>query len=423
MIHSIQLRDFRGIQQGHIKGFRQLNLLIGPNNSGKSTLMEALYLTGTAGRPATLQAQYGQPITYDVTVATGDLSGNHPQTRLWQRHNFAGTQPDLGQWSNGVLYYTLQDTSIAFSNFDLVASKRNFSPGEEQTTALFAINPPPTLPPQNGDGDSSQDDPHPLLAEHLLGNPIDPFQEARLLFLWSPELTYHYKGTAAWLARGQMPTPTTTFLFDAGMVQNHIPLPFYERMFKSIPGWGQQIGRHFGRIFELNTPFTVQFLPVNTTPQQVQGWIAPNDKPAVPIDAFGDGSRAAFKFLTYLTAMLAKATPTSPGLLLWEEPESFQNPKTLSRLLGEVIQMIAGKPIQLFIASHNLELLAHLANLLQEGQFDPAQTLVFRLELQNGELKSTWFDHEMLQSLLHEGFDPRVWGDFALPLKFSLLED
>ncbi|MCB8954651.1 MAG: AAA family ATPase [Ardenticatenales bacterium] len=85
MIDSIQIRDFRGIQHGQIKGFRQLNILVGPNNSGKSALMEALYLTGTVARPATLQAQYGESISYDVTVAAADLSGKHPQTRLWER--------------------------------------------------------------------------------------------------------------------------------------------------------------------------------------------------------------------------------------------------------------------------------------------------------------------------------------------------
>ncbi len=42
MIESIQIRDFRGVQRGRIKGFRQLNVLVGSNNSGKSAVLEGL---------------------------------------------------------------------------------------------------------------------------------------------------------------------------------------------------------------------------------------------------------------------------------------------------------------------------------------------------------------------------------------------
>ena len=421
MIDSIQIRDFRGIQHGQIKGFRQLNILVGPNNSGKSALMEALYLTGTVARPATLQAQYGESISYDVTVAAADLSGKHPQTRLWERHNYAGKQPNLGRWSSGILYYALHDPHIDFSNFDLAAQDDNFAQGDEQVTALFAIQPSQQKPKQ--EKEEEEKDPHTLLAQHLLGNEIDPFKKARLLFLWYPELTYYYKGSAAWLVRGQLPSPANTFLFDVATVQNNIPLAFHERMFRTIPGWAQQIGRHFGRVFKIDTPFTVQFLPTGTNNQEMQGWIAPENKPAIPIDAFGDGSRAAFKLLSYLTALIAKSTTSTHGLLLWDEPELFQNPKTLSCLLREVVQMIAGQPVQIFMASHNLELLAHLATLLQEQRLDPAQTIILRLDLQAGKLKSSWFDYEMLHILLNEGSDPRVWGDFAPVLQFALQEE
>lgn len=426
MIESIQIRDFRGIQQGQIKGLRQLNLLVGPNNSGKSTLMEALYLAGTVGRSANLQARYEESISYDVTTAMVDLTGNHPQTRIWERHNHPGKQAALGRWSGGILYYTLRDPQIAFTNFDL-ATADNFAQGEEQTTALFAIDSKPPQKGGNAEKDKPEDtevkDPHALLAQHLLGSDVDPFQNARLLFLWHPEFTHYLKGSAAWLVRGQMPSPAATFLFDAAAVQNHIPLTFYERMFGTIPGWTQQIGRHFGRIFNLTTPFTVQFLPAGANRQQMQGWIAPEDKPAIPIDAFGDGSRAAFKLITFLTALIAKATPDAPGLLLWEEPESFQHPKTLVRLLRTVAQMIRGKPVQIFMATHDLELLAYLAMLLQDAEIDPQDALVFRLDLQDGRLKSSWFDNDILLGWLKEGLDPRDWGDFMPLRQFRVREE
>jgi hypothetical protein len=422
MIESIQLRDFRGVQHGRIEGFRQINFLVGPNNSGKSALMEALYLTGTAGRPAGLiiQNKSGSS-TYDVKVSTSDLSDSQPLLRLSERHNSARGQTDLGRWGQGVLRFNLRDANIPFSAFDLTTSDSGFAQGEEQKTALFALDP---LPKDNeATVQDKQPDSHALLAQELMGSEVDPFEAARLVFLWRSELTYYYKGSAAWLARGQISSPDNTFLFDAATVQNHIPLAFYERMLGTVPGWTQQIGRHFSRIFDLRTPLVVQFLPTGADRKQMQGWIAPENKPAISIDAFGDGARAAFKLLTYLVPLAANATPQSPGLLLWEEPELHQHPQTLALLIQEMVHIIQDKPIQVFIASHNLELLAHLSAMLQNGRLAPRNVLVFRLDLQAGQMKSSWFDAEILQVWLKEGFDPRVWGDFMSPLRFSLQEE
>lgn len=60
MIESIQLRDFRGIRLGSRDRFRQFNVLVGPNNSGKSTLLEALYLAATASREADCTVRFRQ---------------------------------------------------------------------------------------------------------------------------------------------------------------------------------------------------------------------------------------------------------------------------------------------------------------------------------------------------------------------------
>ncbi|RLF91939.1 hypothetical protein DRN82_01225 [Thermococci archaeon] len=42
MIKKLEIKNFRGISEGKIEGFAQLNIFIGRNNSGKSTILEAL---------------------------------------------------------------------------------------------------------------------------------------------------------------------------------------------------------------------------------------------------------------------------------------------------------------------------------------------------------------------------------------------
>ena len=43
MIESIHIKNFRGIQDGKIDRFSKINLLVGPNNSGKSAVLETIY--------------------------------------------------------------------------------------------------------------------------------------------------------------------------------------------------------------------------------------------------------------------------------------------------------------------------------------------------------------------------------------------
>lgn len=423
MIESITLRDFRGIEKGQLSGLRQINVLVGPNNSGKSALIEALYLACTVDREARMFVKYGAKQnqtngdqSYLVRLAASDMTDHHPLLRIWQRHNYFPQPNRLGRWLElpQIIQVTTTDNTLPFTLFELSAG----TSGEENTTALLALEPSGT---EQLDGEK-QEDPQSLFAQTLLRSEIEPFTQARLLFCWHPELTYYYKGSAAWLVRGVPAVARHTLFFDSTSVHGFIPLSFYQRMFNSIPGWGQRIGRHFAKIFNYDQPFVVQFLPTGTDRQEMQGWLAPEDRQALSIDAFGDGAKAAFKLLTYLTALAAKATPAEPGLFLWEEPESFQNPQTLARLLKEVIQIIQDKPIQLFIASHSLDLLANLTQLLRAEEISPDSTLAFHFDLADGHLQSAWFDKDNLIAWLETGFDPRLLDDVGSPYDFQLKE-
>lgn len=403
MIESIFIKNFRGIRSGKIDRFRQCNLLVGPNNSGKTTLLEALYLASTVGRPAGLVVQNEGKDTYDVQIPTEDLLGYHPLVRVWTRHNYAPEQRNLGQWLQGILQIKVKDRKSHLTSFDLT-SPPGFVKGEERVIGLFGLEPQKR---KDQEPDTAAD-----LAADLLPGVADPFVNKRLLFCWHPELTYYYQGSTVWLVKGKMAVAQHTLFYDSTSIQGHLPLAFYETMLGTIPGWTQKIARHFANVFGLDKPVALQFLPTGPDRRQVQGWVAPEDRPAIPIDAFGDGARAAFKLLAPLVALAEQVHDKAPGILLWEEPESFQNPKTLARLLKEVILIVMDKPIQLFMASHSLETVAHITNMLQSRQLPPDSTLVFRLDLKDGQLISSWFDKETLQVWLHEGFDPRVWDDF-----------
>jgi len=52
MITAIEIENFRGIAKGTVSGLKPLTALVGANNSGKSTILEALYVLACQGHPA-----------------------------------------------------------------------------------------------------------------------------------------------------------------------------------------------------------------------------------------------------------------------------------------------------------------------------------------------------------------------------------
>lgn len=54
MISSIRIEGYRGLEQFELKGLARLNLLVGTNNSGKTSVLEAIHLLSSNGDPAAL---------------------------------------------------------------------------------------------------------------------------------------------------------------------------------------------------------------------------------------------------------------------------------------------------------------------------------------------------------------------------------
>jgi len=252
MIESIRFRDFRGIHEGGIERFRQINLLVGPNNSGKSTVLEALYLTATLSRAATCTVHYQSDNvdTYDVLVSVTDLLGEHPVKRLWARHNYVGLPSGLNTWQQGLIKVVLRDSGVPVKALELYTGQ-GFAEGEEESIASVGIPVSPRMEEQAS---------WPLVSA-IWGSDLEPFEEGRVVFCWQPELSYYYRGSSAWVLRGTPAVAEHTLFFDAESMQRHIPLGFYQRMLGTVPGWTQHIARTFGRVFKIERPFGAQFLP------------------------------------------------------------------------------------------------------------------------------------------------------------------
>ncbi len=50
-IESIKIENFRGIEKGEVKGLEKVNILLGANGAGKSTILESIYLASAWANP------------------------------------------------------------------------------------------------------------------------------------------------------------------------------------------------------------------------------------------------------------------------------------------------------------------------------------------------------------------------------------
>src|SRR5258706_861779 len=92
MIHSLQIQGYRGFSHFEMSGLGQVNLIVGTNNSGKSSVLEALYLLISAGDPSSLL----QLLWRRGERSIDERSPRHPELELDVSHLFHGHEFRLG---------------------------------------------------------------------------------------------------------------------------------------------------------------------------------------------------------------------------------------------------------------------------------------------------------------------------------------
>ncbi len=137
------------------------------------------------------------------------------------------------------------------------------------------------------------------------------------------------------------------------------------------------------------------------------------------MDQFGDGVRHTFKALTSLIALRAVVDDDHPGIFLWEDPELFMHPESLGRLMDEMLRLVSGKPIQVFLSTQSLELIALVVHHFRERYRELQEELrAFRLGFARDYPYVATFRFQNLQAWLEEGMDPRYWGVMDLPIVY-----
>ncbi len=415
MIRRLVIHRFRGIKEGTLDDFGKINIIIGPNNSGKSSILEMLYLAGVAGRNCQVLIPDVEPSAWAATTLNRrDFLYQEPMLRIRKRHN----EPSVWDDSPAVLKdeYTLAielpyiQEEHPLKRFELAAPpeegarKPFFGKRDVTRLSLFRLLP------------NSVPIPEPLIPDYFDAQKVT-LENTYWVYLWEESWVYRWRKEkpadyfAIWAVEGQLPEAEHVLFFDFRTTMELFEQGFSKSAYRKIRDWENDISKYLSSIFP-----ELKGARINMKPYIGNKWTGfvefPGKEP-IPVDHFGDGARHAFKVIATLTALrkliAQKHTDkASGGLFLWEDPELFMHPATLGRLLKTVIELVKDTDIQVFLTTQSLEVLAwlvHIMNQKSEGQKNLCK--FFYLNLTKGSLNAHEFGIGSVLNWLKNGLDLR----------------
>ena len=423
MMQRLIIHRFRGIREGVLEDLGKINLLIGPNNSGKTAILEMLYMGSLAGRDCDLVMKYGEPSAWPAKIfLPRDMLGYEALPRLRVRHG------ESKKWSENPAYITeekslgvvLEDLPKGhpLSDFELSLAPGipgrgyGFAKADVQRISLFRLEP----------WEDGRKTPDGRLIPELFNQHGVVLDKGPWVYLWEIPFVYRWERTqpmdylSIWAFEGVMPDPTKVLFFDFHSAEQHFLEHFASRAYKTIPDWEDKIARHIGAVFQDLEGASISVKPLEG--QKWTGYVEWPNKTPIPIDHFGDGARHAFKVLASLIALAKSVDEDHPGLFLWEDPELFMHPVSLNRLLKEVLNIVKDKPIQIFLTSQSIETTALLTANIEELNLEETYR-VFRLDLKDGRLYAAKYRYNNVLTWLKAGMDLRFWGtEDDLPISY-----
>jgi predicted ATPase len=323
-IERIEIKNFRGIRDGLVSGLSPMSILLGPNNSGKSTVLEALWCVGNGTNAADF---------YRLLLRRG----GPPLHALNKVFNTEG---------NVVI-----SAKVAEKTYELSLAIARTRGTERFREAI----------------DRGMKEP---LVQMICATKI--FSVPGKMEL--SEVTTYVD------AQGSMSSPLT----EPGEIDQIIHAMFVDIEAVRAPGELEDAysrleqNRKVGLVvkaLQRSMPTLTDLRILKNGDQFIVHSIC-GEEPPVPVYLAGDGFK---RFLEIASHVYATG---KGGVVLLEEPESFQHPRYLQELVA-VLRDAVSQGIQVILSTHSLELI----DLLLAGSGE--ETTVHRFRLQESVLRTT----------------------------------
>ena len=415
MIKELFLKNFRGIKTGHLKDFSRINILLGPNNSGKSTILEALYLTSSMSKGEIIHKNnYLQGF-----IPKKDFLGYDPLIRLWGKHGILEWGKNPGIFEDGLIKVSINDKSWQLSPYEKDESQSPFRP-EDKKIGYCGIN-----YTKKGLRTDKLANEKKWLEIALTEEEIEKLPEiGRASLLWFQDFAFENEKIAVVATDGSK-NFTNVLFFDLFTAMEHMKNHFVEDTLSSVPGWMDKIKERFNNIFPTGA-FQITFIPIKAKSDlmmkkdsdlMMRAYIAPQGRIAIPVDLLGDCARSMFKFISFLTAL------NDESIVLWEDPELSQHSETLERSLTEIVNIVQEKNLQIFLCTQSLELLALFREMVEEKVLSSEEIRGYFLDLKEGDLQYRKFTGETLAGWIEMNLDPRRKNQFEGKFIYKMEEE
>jgi len=367
MLRTFGIRRFRGINEGRLEDLGSINLLVGKNNSGKSSILEALLLASTIAKRHDL---LGRDV-YNHILHRRVTRGAAHTASLW--YNYATEEPiefqislesgaqvvmNLKPYLRWIITYppvrgfAFEDTYIKRhldqANYEVELPRYGFIAKDNFDELLEALKSTPRLLI-----DVEALGPIKMLLDHLANVVLI---DAGLV----KEFTRIEQAIWPILIRGRLDKQVAKLISDA-----------YEVDVEGFT-YSQEGGE-----YSLMALF--------------------KDK-SVRVDEMGDGFR--FGFAIVALALLGKFST-----IMLEEPENHQHPRALLRLAQLLTSLTKRNQTQLFITTHSAEVVKAFTSSV-EGSSHILN--VYHLNLSDGLLKARRLESLDISVLQDLGFDIRL---------------
>ncbi len=376
-LHWLKIKNYRGIKEAHLEDFGDINIIVGKNNTGKSTILEAIYL--------------------NVARQTPDLLGNHPLILIFSRRG--ASRFPLG----GIRDF--EDISPYFSYI--------FYNGDIEREAKFKSN--------IGEywlsvitGDKIDKKMFDLIARYYPGMTARAYEKSEIVIKPSfvivdstknPIITILEKVEETtglpvfrivYMPRGLKPKATVKKIIivdDYMLFGREIPDRSKINIFLS----------RFEKIVQIDKEELVKFLSkqLDVDIKTVQLgifdiYIITRDDVSIPFSLLGDGTKMSLVY--FYTLSLRNS------YILFEEPENHLHPKLMDHCTDLMIK--SSDRNQIFITTHNIEFIKIM---LEKAKNSNKNLKVFSIaNLKDGILEYDVYDLEEAHSAMNKiGVDLR----------------
>jgi len=367
MLKEIELKNFRGIKSCKIASLNQINLFIGKFGSGKSTILESIYMLKMLS-----------------PIGIGGIA-RQILTRRTDRGTRRGPEETPIDSSSLIYRYAQEETSMIEIKFEdswlkieMGSPRKLDTPGAGEPGYQFGFKISYGLASGQvfenwsiasfGWNLSS-----PVSGRIITPSPIHPDFVSDMVLI-----DEHYKREVQTVESSYLDPIKRRPPMDADFIHN-------------IVGWAFDDIKGY------------EFMRYSPRMQESRSSFAFSDA-RVFIDEIADGARDGIAILA--TAYLSKNTA-----LLIEEPEDHIHARSLGAMISKLVDFASKNDLQLFVTTHRPEVVAHFV------EFGKEKVNVFHVERQNGETRAfptEWYDVKILMDigcdagLLAKGFERYV---------------